>query len=502
MDFSSIWQQLNGIVFGEQREEWAAADDAGRADMLREAGLDEVAPEDLTEAVSLACGELPPEQVALLAPVSQVASVEVGGTTPAPAPSPGPAPAPSPGPAPAPAPSGGGTSGGGSPAPAPSPGPAPAPTPPPPPPVDPTLDPVEQLVQHVNYYVTNVETNIDQSVTDNSVTNIDDRDTNIDNSTDVGMINNLGGEVTFDNDVQTAGDGAIQIGEGAGVGAGAQLNTGDGAVQNQGDGDVNAITGDVTDSTIVQDTNVHGNVTGDVGDGAIVNDGGDLTGVNTGEVGGNMVTADDGSFAAGDDQALHNQGPVSQGEGDAIQSHGNVNTGEGDQTNIDFDQNNGGFPLREVRDEPAELARERVLIEEVEPGRGTRADDGGDAGGDVNFNIGDGTQTVVDNETDIDLSTTVHDSVVDSENVAQAEGGGFGREGGGDAIANDEGNVANEALQIADNTLDIDNSQDHSVDHSTDVDLQLGLAGEDVVQTIEDPAPLPADEPAMDEMGE
>ncbi|MEO1065557.1 MAG: hypothetical protein AAFZ07_29425, partial [Actinomycetota bacterium] len=204
-----------------------------------------------------------------------------------------------------------------------------------------------------------------------------------------------------------------------------------------------------------------GNVTGDVGDGAIVNDGGDLTGVNTGTVGGNMVTADDNSAAAGGDQAIGNAGPVSQGEGDAIQAGGNVNTGEGDQTNIDFDQTNIGE----------------------------------DAGGDVNFNVGDGTQTVLDNETDIDASTHIEDSIVDSENVAVAEGGG-------DAIANDEGNVANEALQVADNTVDVDNSVDNSQDHSVDVDAQLGLAGNDVVQTIEDPAPLPAEEAPLEEMGE
>ncbi|MEM9611292.1 MAG: hypothetical protein AAGA99_28055, partial [Actinomycetota bacterium] len=181
MDISGIWNSAYGFIFGDQREEWSAADDAQRADMLREAGLDEVSPADLTDAVTMACEDLPPEQVALLSPVTQqVANVEVGvggsptvigeapGTAPAPtegpAPAPAPTPEPAPAPAPAPAPSSGGSSGGGSSA------PAPAPTPPPPPPVDPTADPVEQLVQHINYYVTNVENNIDQSQTDNSVT--------------------------------------------------------------------------------------------------------------------------------------------------------------------------------------------------------------------------------------------------------------------------------------------------------------------------------------------
>ncbi len=383
MDFNNIWQNLDVIIFGDQREHWAAADEAGKADMLRDQGLHEVSPHEVAEAVAHAYNDMPPQQAALLAPVNQVANVDVD--------APGPAPAPAPGPAHS------------------------APVPPP---VDPELDPVQQLVQNVDFYVSNVSTHLDQSVEDNSVFDVDDRDTHIDNSTDVGMINNLdvggflgdhhdggGSGVTFDNDVQSAGDDAIQIGEDAFVGRGAQLNTGDGAVQNQGHGEVNAVTGDVSDSTIVQDSPVQGNVTGDVGDGAIVNDNGNLTGVNTGHVGGDMVTADDNSFAAGDDQAIGNAGPVSQGEGDAIQAGGNVNTGAGDQTNIDFNQHNFG----------------------------------GDSGGDVNFNIGDGTQTVLDNETDIDASTHIHDSIVGSENVAIAEGHG-------DAIANDEGNVANQAL--------------------------------------------------------
>ncbi|MEM8904655.1 MAG: hypothetical protein AAGF02_13210 [Actinomycetota bacterium] len=445
MDFSNIWQHLDVIVFGDQREDWAAADDAGKADMLRDQGLHEVSPTEVAEAVAHAYQSMPPHQAALLAPVNQVANVDVD--------------VPGPGPAPAPVP----VEGPGAPV---------------PPPVDPELDPIQQLVQNVDFYVTNVSTNLDQSVEDNSHLEVDDRDTHIDNSTDVGMINNLdvggflgdhhdggGSGVTFDNDVQSAGDDAIQIGEESIVGFGAQLNTGDGAVQNQGPGEVNAVTGDVSDSTIVQGVDhVGGNVTGDVGAGAIVNDGGegregggDLTGVNTGQVGGNMVTADDHSAAAGGDQAIGNAGPVSQGQGDAIQTFGNVNTGEGDQTNINFNQNNFGE----------------------------------DAGGDVNFNVGDGTQTVLDNETDIDASTDVSGSIVGSENVAVAEGHG-------DAIANDDGNVANDSfLQVADNTVAVDESEDHSVD----IDAQLGLAGGDVEQVIEEPAPLPA-EPAVEEIGE
>ncbi|MEO1065556.1 MAG: hypothetical protein AAFZ07_29420, partial [Actinomycetota bacterium] len=75
MDFNQIWQNLDVIVFGDGRDDWNAADDAGKADMLREQGLHEVAPADVAEAVAHAYNDMPPHQAALLAPVNQVANV-------------------------------------------------------------------------------------------------------------------------------------------------------------------------------------------------------------------------------------------------------------------------------------------------------------------------------------------------------------------------------------------------------------------------------------------
>ena len=78
MDFSNIWDSLNGILFGDQREQWEAVDEASRADMLREAGLHEAAPAEGSEAVAMAYDDMPPQQAALLlAPVNQVANVSV-----------------------------------------------------------------------------------------------------------------------------------------------------------------------------------------------------------------------------------------------------------------------------------------------------------------------------------------------------------------------------------------------------------------------------------------
>ena len=99
-------------------------------------------------------------------------------------------------------------------------------------------DPVEQVLQQLNYYTTVVNTT-NQTFQDNDVTNIDDRDTTVDasvnqNITAFGDVNQ-----DFDNDV-VSGDGAVAAGDDA------QVNTGDGAVQAGGDiEDSNVVTGDV-----------------------------------------------------------------------------------------------------------------------------------------------------------------------------------------------------------------------------------------------------------------
>ena len=76
-----------------------------------------------------------------------------------------------------------------------------------PPPVDPGGDPVEQVLQQLNYY-TNVVNTTNQTFEDNDVTNIDDSDTTVDasvnqNITAFGDVNQ-----DFDNDV-VSGDGAV-----------------------------------------------------------------------------------------------------------------------------------------------------------------------------------------------------------------------------------------------------------------------------------------------------
>jgi hypothetical protein len=141
-------------------------------------------------------------------------------------------------------------------------------------------------IESINHY-TNVVNLTEQSFEDNDVTNIDDRDTTVDNSVNQDIT--AFGDVTqdFDNDV-VSGDGAVAAGDGS------QVNTGDGAVQ---------AGGDITDATIATG-DVGGSVTGDVSD-SVVGDG-------------NQVI---------DDSTV---GAASFGEGDATNvSAGNANLGDG-----------------------------------------------------------------------------------------------------------------------------------------------------------------------------
>ena len=115
-----------------------------------------------------------------------------------------------------------------------------------PPPVDPGGDPVEQVLQQLNYYTTVVNTT-NQTFEDNDVTNIDDSDTTVDASVNQNIT--AFGDVTqdFDNDV-VSGDGAVAAGDDA------QVNTGDGAVQAGDDiEDSNVVTGDVEGSVLADD---------------------------------------------------------------------------------------------------------------------------------------------------------------------------------------------------------------------------------------------------------
>src|SRR5829696_8006113 len=64
--------------------------------------------------------------------------------------------------------------------------------PPPPPPLDPNLPPAEALEQTINYYITN-----------NTTTNVDDRDTNVDSSVNTTVVTDEGDVTLGDIDTET-----------------------------------------------------------------------------------------------------------------------------------------------------------------------------------------------------------------------------------------------------------------------------------------------------------
>ena len=178
-----------------------------------------------------------------------------------------------------------------------------------PPPVDPGGDPVEQVLQQLNYY-TNVVNTTNQTFEDNDVTNIDDSDTTVDASVNQNIT--AFGDVTqdFDNDV-VSGDGAVAAGDNA------QVNTGDGAVQAGDDiEDSNVVTGTVEDSVLADDI-----------DDSIIGDD------NQAIIDSNVGAA---TFGEGD---ATNVSAQNANVGDGVQVVGsddtNVNTGEGDLITID-----------------------------------------------------------------------------------------------------------------------------------------------------------------------
>ena len=165
-------------------------------------------------------------------------------------------------------------------------------------------------IESINHY-TNVINNTEQYFQDNDTTNIDDRDTTVDQSVNQNIT--AFGDVNqdFDNDV-VSGDHAAAAGDGS------QVNTGDGAVQAGDDiEDSNVVTGDVEGSVLADD--ISDSVVGD----------------------GNQVISDStvgaASFGEGDatnveaDNALLGDGTlVDGGNGDIT-----LNQGDGDLTQID-----------------------------------------------------------------------------------------------------------------------------------------------------------------------
>ena len=183
---------------------------------------------------------------------------------------------------------------------------------PPPPPVDPSADPVEQVLQQLNYFTT-VTNYTHQTFEDNDTTVIDDRDTTVDasvnqNITAFGDVNQ-----DFDNDV-VSGDGAVAAGDGS------QVNTGDEAVQ---------AGGDILDSTIATG-DVGGSVTGDVydsivGDGNQVIDDSIVGAASFGEGDATNVVAENANLGDGtivDD--TYGDVTLNQGDGDLTQIEGSV----------------------------------------------------------------------------------------------------------------------------------------------------------------------------------
>jgi hypothetical protein len=171
--------------------------------------------------------------------------------------------------------------------------------PPPPPPLDPTLPPAEALEQTVNYYITNQTT-----------TNVDDRDTNVDSSVNTNVVAEEGSDLELDIDTETntaSGDAAVAAGDDAIGNA-----TGDGAISAAGDINAPVNTGTVDDSILADES--------------------EFDGVAVGE--GNQVIND----SAG----------VATGGGDAYYSDDDVNTevqiqnesGEIDLENVNFGQGN------------------------------------------------------------------------------------------------------------------------------------------------------------------
>jgi hypothetical protein len=185
-------------------------------------------------------------------------------------------------------------------------------------------------IESINHY-TNVVNLTEQSFEDNDVTNIDDRDTTVDNSVNQNIT--AFGDVTqdFDNDV-VSGDGAVAAGDGS------QVNTGDGAVQ---------AGGDIGDATNVSAENANlgdGTIVSDVGGDATLNQGdGDLTQIDDSTIeesaigAGGTVQSNDIDIDAGDGSSVaFGDGASSSAETQDVDIEGNSGTiqvaDEGDQT--------------------------------------------------------------------------------------------------------------------------------------------------------------------------
>jgi len=367
---------------------------------LKEYGHEDITPEEMHQAMALVCDELPPAQAQQLSSyLQQQASFsgDSGGTA-----------------------SGsfnvnqGGSSAAGRAAAAGSSSSGAGPVTP-----IPGEDPLDAVAREINYITNNI-TNIQETNT----TNIDDRDTIVDNS--VRQSINAGRDVTLDQDITN------------------NTASGDGAVAGEVDGNVNTgqNSGIVGDASGARVTNVDGDgnaVLGDVGGSA---------NVVTGEVGqfvggsisdSNLIGGDNSGIAAADGDVTG----ATFGDGNTTLAgdfRGNLNLG-GEQTAVDGDGNNlGSGDLINAQNSAVTTGD---YSEAANANVGGFGEGSGPAGGLAQVNVGSGDSSNVSmvdqshthtESTDINQAATVNQV----QNVAA---------GGGDAstAAQQEANLEMEA---------------------------------------------------------
>ncbi len=318
----------------------------------------------------------------------------------------------------------------------------PAPTP------DPTDSALEQVVQQINHYTTIVNVN-EQTYIDNDITNIDDRDTTVDNSVNQNI--EAFGDVnqSFDNDV-VSGDGAVATGDAS------QVNTGEGAVQ---------AGGDISGSTVATG-DVGGSVTGDVSD-SVVGDGNQV--IDDSLVGAAAFGGGDATNVAADNAVLGDGTLVAGGEGDIA-----FNQGDGDLTQIE------GSTLSESVVGDGTVQSNDVDIA-ASDGSSVAFGDGSDAdSGDVSVSGNYGTVQVAGD--DASQAATTDNSVSDSFNT-DLDYSDNSVDNSIDASDNSVDASVNAAVDYSDNSLDYsDNSIDTAVDASDNsVDTFTDQSTTDVV---------------------
>lgn len=390
-----------------------AAEQGGVKAALKAHGHGDISPEELHQAMALVADELPADQARLLTAHLQQAAVggssggsasgsinvnQGGGSARAGAEA-------AAGGAPA-APGVGGTAPGAT-APAPAAPGSPAPVPPAPIAGEDPLDAVVREITIITNNISNVSNT--STITETNTTNIDDRDTIVDNS--VRQSINAGGDVNLDQDITNntaSGDGAV-AGE-----VGGNVNTGEnsgivgdaqGARVTNVEGDGNTLLGDIGDGANVVTGEVGQFVGGDASGANLIGGdnsglaaaGSEVTGAVIGD--GNTTLAGNlsGNLNLGGDQRVAEGSGNNLGDGDLINAQNStVNTGDGADTT---DINLTGFST---------------------------------GGGAVQVNAGGGSNaSAVDaSETRIDTTQINQEATVNQVQNLAADGSGAGADGG------------------------------------------------------------------------